>query len=160
MKTKLSNKIHYNMGSIDVLTTPAPSDGISGNANTIAIINEYVNIIDIDKEYTLKEYRSIFTDVYKAKTGTSKKTNKSTKKKSSDDDSSDDEPKKRTYKKKDENKPKKQPSAYNLFIRERMLVLKEKQPDAKLRMAEAASGWKTLSAEEKLSYKPKEEDLE
>ena len=147
------------MENTDVLTTPAPSDGISGNAMTIAIINEYMNLIDLDKEYTLKEFRSIFSDVYKAKTGTSKKTKKSTKKKSSDDESSDDEPKKRTYKKKDENKPKKKPTAYNMFIKERMLALKHEQPDGKLRMAEAASGWKTLSAEEKLSYMPKEEDL-
>ena len=151
------------MTKTNVLITPAPSDTIdatSGNASTIAIINEYVSIIDTDKEYTLKELRNILSDVYKTKTGTAKKSTKSSKKIINSDDSSDDEPKKRTYKKKDENKPKKKLSGYNIFIKERMLELKDKQPDGKLRMAEAAAGWKDLTDEEKLSYKPKEEDSE
>ena len=145
-----------------VLTTPVPTNDISGNSITVAIVNEYVSIIDTDKEYTLKEYLNILTDIYKTKTGTSKKEGKkkATKKGEDSDDSSNDEPKKRVYKKKDENKPKKKPTAYNMFMKERMLALKHKQPDGKLRMAEAASEWKTLSNEEKLSYKPKEEDTE
>ena len=146
-----------------VLVTPAPSNDASGNSITIAIINEYTSIIDTDKEYTLKEYLSILTDVYKTKAGTEKKGTKgkkSTKKKDSDEEASDDEPKKRSYKKKDENKPKKKLSAYNIFVRKRMLEMKDEQPDGKLRMAAAASEWKTLSDEEKAAYKPVEEVVE
>ena len=149
------------MGKTAVITTPAPgnaSDAITGNANTTAIINEYVSIIDTEKEYTLKELRDILSEVYKTKTGTVKKTKKA--KKDSDADSSDNEPKKRVNKKKDETKPKKKLSGYNIFVRKRMLEMKDEQPDGKLRMAAAASEWKTLTDEEKLSYKPKEEDSE
>jgi hypothetical protein len=141
-----------------VLTTPAPSNEVTGdNPNTIAIVNEFVSIIDMDKEYTIKELNSILTDVYKTKMGTAKKGKKSSKKKDSDNDS-DEEPKKRVYKKKDENKPKRKPNAYNMYVKEKMAELKEKQPDSKLNMAEAAKGWKHLSDEEKLRYKPKEEE--
>ena len=140
-----------------VLTTPAPSNEVTGDPNTIAIVNEFVSIIDMDKEYTIKELNGILTDVYKTKMGTAKKGKKSSKKKDSDNDS-DEEPKKRVYKKKDENKPKKKLTAYNMYMQERMAELKEKQPDGKLRMAEAAKGWKNLSDEEKLRYKPKEDE--
>jgi hypothetical protein len=145
-----------------VLTTPAPGNDVTGNPTTIAIVNEFVSIIDMNKEYTIKELNSVLTDVYKTKMGTAKATakkgKKSSKKKDSDNDDSDEEPKKRVYKKKDENKPKKKPTAYNMFMKERMLELKETQPDGKLRMAEAASGWKNLSDEEKSRYKPKEDE--
>jgi len=140
-----------------VLTTPAPSNEVTGDPNTIAIVNEFVSIIDMDKEYTIKELNGILTDVYKTKMGTAKKGKKSSKKKDSDNDS-DEEPKKRVYKKKDENKPKRKPNAYNMYVKEKMAELKEKQPDSKLNMAEAAKGWKHLSDEEKLRYKPKEEE--
>jgi hypothetical protein len=144
-----------------VLTTPVPSNDVTNNPTTVAIVNEYVSILDTNKEYTLKEYLSILSDVYKTKVGTVKKGSKKkvTIKTEDGNNSSDEEPKKRVYKKKDENKPKKKPTAYNMYVKEIMPTLKDQQPDATLRMAEAALGWNALSAEEKLRYKPKEEEV-
>jgi len=96
---------------------------------TQLIVNEFTTLIDTEKEYTRNELGKILTEVFhqinsgkktskKQKTDEKvKKTKKTTKKsKSSDDESS--EPKK-----------KREPTLYNLFVKENMSVVKEEFPE-------------------------------
>ena len=124
------------------------------NATTVAIVEEFTNLVDVTKSYTLKEIKDILSAVYKTKS--SKKKNNV----SSDDETSDGEKKQRRSKKekldKDGNvKQKKKPSAYNLYIKARVEELKKENPDSTAidRMKTAASTWKTLSDDEKNAYK-------
>ena len=131
-------------------------------SKTAAIINEFNQLVDDEKEYDLKELKKILTDVYNTKNG--KKIAKPKAKKVSSDESSstdDDKPKKRgrpvkVKLDKDGNpKAKKAPSAYNNFVKESILALKKENPNtpAKELMGMAAGNWKTLSQEEKDVYK-------
>ena len=126
---------------------------MENNTTTVAIMEEFTNIIDLNKTYTLKEIKDILSTVYKTKS--SKKKNMS-----SDEDGSDGEKKQRRSKKekldKDGNvKPKKKPSSYNLYVKARVEELKKEDPNSTAieRMKAAASSWKTLSDDEKNAYK-------
>jgi hypothetical protein len=120
---------------------------------TTEIVNEFVQLIDTEKEYSLKELKEKLTEVYKTKTAkTAKKTAKKTEASSSDDE---EKPKKRGRPAKVSDKPKRAPSAYNKFVKERIEKLKTERPEvaAKDLMRVAASEWKELSKEEQESYK-------
>ena len=124
------------------------------NATTVAIVEEFTNLVDVTKSYTLKEIKDILSTVYKTKS--SKKNNVP-----SDDEASDGEKKQRRRTKKEKLdkdgnvKQKKKPSAYNLYIKARVEELKKENPDSTAidRMKTAASTWKTLSDDEKNAYK-------
>ena len=135
---------------------------------TANVINEFVQQIDIEKEYELKELKQMLSDIYKAKTS-SKKEAKQPKKSKKDQQSSDeadesdsDKPKKRGRPTKgpklDKNgneKAKREPSAYNKYVKERISALKTEKPEtpAKELMLIAASEWKQLTKEEQEQYK-------
>ena len=127
---------------------------------TAEIVNEFVQLIDNDKEYDLKELKALLSDVYKTKTAKPKvvKVAKAAKASKSPDASSDDEdnkPKKRGRPAKVSNKPKREPSAYNKFVKERIEQLKVDKSDtpAKDLMKMAAAEWKNLSKQEQETYK-------
>lgn len=146
---------------------------------TAEIVKEFVELVDTNVDYDLKDLKAMLDEIYKTKTG--KKVTKPRAKKAAkaakaanadnDDTESDEEPpkeaKKKTAKgtkaakaakadKMDEDKPKRAPTAYNLFIKERIAQIKDEQPDvpAKSRLSVAAADWKNLSQEEKDKYKP------
>ncbi len=134
---------------------------------TAAIVAEFTEQIDVQKEYDLKELKQILSDVYKTKTTQKKekapKLPKEVKKDEDDDTTTDDEkPKKRGRPTKgpklDKNgneKPKREPSAYNKYVKQRIQSLKTEQPStaAKDLMLIAASEWKQLSKTEQEQYK-------
>jgi hypothetical protein len=125
---------------------------LSQTTNTTEIMNEFVQLIDTEKEYSLKELKEKLTEVYKTKTAkTAKKTMKNTEASSSDDE----KPKKRGRPAKVSDKPKRAPSAYNKYVKERIEKLKSESPEvaAKDLMRVAASEWKELSKEDQESYK-------
>ena len=114
---------------------------------TFDIITEFNTLIDNDTEYTLKEMKTILTDIYNTKNG--KKTYKKKVQNSDDDEKDEDGKKKKTTKApkldKDGNvKPKRAPTAYNLFVKERMGELKKENPELKGSelMKMAAGDWK------------------
>ena len=127
---------------------------------TTEIVNEFVQLIDNDKEYDLKELKALLSDVYKTKTAKPKtaKAAKIPKVTKSSDDASDDEadkPKKRGRPAKESTKPKREPSAYNKFVKERIEQLKIEKTDtpAKDLMKMAAAEWKNLTKQEQEAYK-------
>ena len=135
---------------------------------TASIINEFVEQIDIEKEYELKELKQMLSDIYKAKTSPKKEAKQPKKPKkdqqSSDeaDESDNDKPKKRGRPAKgpklDKNgneKAKREPSTYNKYVKERISALKTEKPEtpAKELMLIAASEWKQLTKEEQEQYK-------
>jgi len=140
---------------------PAASAASAASA-TSEILDEFIKLVDTTTEYTITDLKKILSDVYKSKTV---KTTKTKAVKSDSDDNSDDDAKekkgKKTTKKspkldKDGNeKEKRKPTAYNTYIKKRIAELKEEKPDTppKEFMAIAASGWNSLSQEEKDSYK-------
>jgi hypothetical protein len=123
-------------------------------SQTSEILNEFVNLIDNDKEYELKELKQILAEVYKTKTA-KKKTPKAAKTDTSSDSDEDKPKKKRGGPAKVSDKPKREPSAYNKYVKERMEQIKTQQPDvvAKDRMKMAAADWKNLTKEEQDAYK-------
>ena len=125
---------------------------------TSEIVNEFVNLVDNDKEYELKELKQMLSEVYKTKTSKKKTVNASKTVKSTDNDSSsdnEDKPKKRGRPAKVSDKPKREPSAYNKYVKERMEEIKTENPEilAKDRMKMAAADWKNLTKEKQESYK-------
>jgi hypothetical protein len=114
---------------------------MDNNAVTVAIVEEFIEIIDKTKSYTLKEIKDILSTVYKTKTTKTKDTKKT---KKLDDDGN--------------VKPKRKPSTYNLYIKARVEELKKEDPSSTAidRMKEAASSWKLLSDEKKNEYKQEE----
>jgi hypothetical protein len=122
-------------------------------SQTSEIIAEFVNLVDNDKDYQLKELKQMLADVYKTKTA-KKKTPKTTDNDSSSDD--EDKPKKKRGRPaKVSDKPKREPSAYNKYVKERMEQIKTDQPEvlAKDRMKMAAADWKNLTKQEQEAYK-------
>ena len=111
---------------------------------TFDIITEFNTLIDNDTEYTLKEMKTILTDIYNTKNG--KKIYKKKVQNSDDDVNDTDNKKKKTVKlDKDGNvKQKRAPTAYNLFVKERMGELKKENPELKGSelMKLAAGDWK------------------
>jgi hypothetical protein len=121
---------------------------------TAEIINEFVQLIDTDKDYKLNELKQMLTEVYKTKTASAAKSAKQSDK--SDTSSDDDEkPKKRGRPAKVNDKPKRAPSAYNKYVKERIEKLKSETPEvpAKDLMKMAAAEWKDLTKQEQESYK-------
>ena len=141
---------------------------------TAIVIDEFVEQIDLEKEYDIKELKQILGDIYKTKTAKPvvKKETKAKKTDtkpvaaaaavaSDDTDSDDDKPKKRGRPAKgpklDKNgneKAKREPSAYNKFVKQRISELKTEKPDtaAKDLMMLAAAEWKNLSDDDKKKY--------
>ena len=135
---------------------------------TSLIVNEFVEQIDIEKEYELKELKQMLTDIYKAKTAPKKelkqpkKTKKEPQSADETEESDNDKPKKRGRPAKgpklDKNgneKAKREPSAYNKYVKERISALKTEKPEtpAKELMLIAASEWKQLSKQDQEQYK-------
>jgi len=129
---------------------------------TAEIINEFTQLIDNDKEYDLKELKALLSDVYKTKTAKPKavkvvkpKASKSPKTSDVSSDDEEDKPKKRGRPAKVSTKPKREPSAYNKFVKERIEQLKVDKSDtpAKDLMKMAAAEWKNLSKQEQEAYK-------
>jgi len=73
------------------------------------ILDEFNVLIDTEKEYTRSELGKILTEVYHQITSGKKKG----------------EPKKKKKKK----KKKREPTAYNLFVKEKMPIIKEEFPE-------------------------------
>ena len=141
-------------------------------AVTASIVNEFVEQINTEKEYDIKELKQILTDIYKAKTHSSKKTKKNNiiniatpqsppLSPIPNNEEDDDKPKKRgrptkprKVDKNENKKAKRQPSAYNKFVKQRILALKPEQPDTKAKelMMIAAGEWKNLTKEEQEQY--------
>jgi hypothetical protein len=133
---------------------------------TSQIKNEFSQLIDDDTEYSMKEMKDVLSNIYKTLNRDKKsKTiikNTATIVVTEDSDDDDDKPKKRGRPakpaKKDKNgnvMAKKAPSAYNLFVQEKIVSIRKEQPDvpAKERMSLAAAAWKEMSDEDKEVYK-------
>ena len=99
---------------------------------TSNIVNEFVNIVDTDKVYDLKELKTILGEIYKTKTSAAKKT-------------------------KGEKKVKRAPTSYNIFIGTTIKELRTEDPSltAKEAMTKAGAMWKEMSDDEKKEYKTK-----
>ena len=121
---------------------------------TAEIIAEFNTIIITAQDYTLAEMKSILSDVYKTKTGkpVGKKTAKVAKNSS---DEEDDKPKKKGRPAKapklnanGEEKKKREPSAYNIFIKEKYAEYNISHPEmsAKEIMLAAAEDWSAKKA--------------
>ena len=88
-------------------------------SSTQIIMTEFTNVIDVKKEYTRSEMGKILTQIYhdikdkKSATDKPKKPRKS--KKNSNDD---EEPKK-----------KREPTHYNIYVKEQMPIIKEEFPE-------------------------------
>lgn len=110
------------------------------NSSIKDIITEFTKKIDNTKKYELKELVTILTETYK-NNDSKKEDKKKTVKKSS--------------KTTEEDKPKRLPSSYNNFMKEKLKEVKEsdKTKNAKDIMIEVAGMWKNLSTEEKEKYK-------
>ena len=121
---------------------------------TIEIIEEFNTLINKDQDYTLAEMKTILSDVYKTKNG--KKVAKKAPKKADaekadpSDDDDNEKPKKRgrpaktpKLNAKGEEKKKREPSAYNIFIKEKYAEYKATNPEmtAKEVMLAAAAAW-------------------
>ncbi len=127
---------------------------------TAEIIDIFVHTIASDKDYQLKELKRILTEVYNSKSS-KKKIPKAVEKNDTSSDSDEDKPKKRGRPAKvklDKNgdiKVKKAPSAYNIYVKQTIEAMKKDNPDAPAKelMGLAANKWKSLTQEEKDSYK-------
>ena len=84
---------------------------------TLQIIDEFTTLIDTEKEYTRSELGKILTGVYHQITS-GKKNAEPKKKKSKKEVDDDAAPKK-----------KREPTAYNLFVKEKMPIIKEEFPE-------------------------------
>lgn len=104
--------------------TPVTKSVRKSGASIKMIIDEFVKAIDTEKEHTLDEMKKVLTETYK------------------------------TLRKKKVKNPleKKEPSEYNIFIKEEMKKIRLEEPsvDNKVLMSKAASRWK-LHKEEKAS---------
>ena len=89
---------------------------------TQQIINEFTTLVDTEKEYTRNELGKMLTEVYRQITSDKpkKSDDKPKKKKSKKDKNSDEEV---------EPKKKREPTLYNLFVKEQMPLIKEEFPD-------------------------------
>jgi hypothetical protein len=114
--------------------------------NTATIVNEFVNTVGNDKEYTLKELKDILVVVYNANKATKAAAPKAAKVKPAKAD-----------KAANADKPKKAPSAYNIYIKHAIAKLKADEANKELSnidcLKKAASTWKTLTKQEQEQYK-------
>ena len=104
---------------------------------TQKIINEFTTLVDTEKEYTRAELGKMLTEVYHQITSDKPKKKKSKKEKDSDEEA---EPKK-----------KREPTAYNLFVKEQMSIVKEEFPDLNRQdlMKKVSELWKAKKEQEK-----------
>jgi hypothetical protein len=106
---------------------------------TQQIINQFTEIIDTEKEYTRAELSKILTQIYH-ETITQKKSLKTDK-----------EPKKKAKKTNSDEEPKKkrEPTLYNLFVKEQMPIIKEEFPELSRQdlMKKVGEIWKAKKAE-------------
>ena len=112
---------------------------------TQMIINEFTTLVDTEKEYTRSELGKMLTEVYRQITSDKpKKTDddKPKKKKSKKEKNSDEEA---------EPKKKREPTKYNLFVKEQMSIVKEEFPDLNRQdlMRKIGELWKTQKDEVK-----------
>jgi hypothetical protein len=115
--------------------------------STTEIINDFVNKVDTEKEYTLKELKDALDEVYK----THAAANKAEKKQKKATKATKAAPKEDLV----EPKAKRAPSAYNKFVKQRIQQLKQEQegiPPKDL-MKMAAAEWKNLTKQEQEEYK-------
>jgi len=91
--------------------------------NTQLILNNFTSAVDTEKSYTLVELTTLLKSAYKSNGN----------KKSADG----------------ADKVKKAPSAYNLFIKEQMELLKSEGASPKDRMRQATANWNKRKAENK-----------
>ena len=98
--------------------------------NTAIIVKEFSTLIDEDTVYTLTEMKKVLSEVYKTTNATAKKSRKK--------------------KNDDEEKPKRAPTAYNIFFKEMRPIVKEQNPemDNKELMTAIALLWKKKKEEE------------
>ena len=135
---------------------------------TAVIINEFVEQIDTEKEYQLKEMKQILSDIYKTKTQKPKPEKPAKKEKivvakpETESDSDDtDKPKKRgrpakvRLDKDGNEKTKRAPSAYNNYMSQRVKQLKTEQSEANANdlFKIAAAEWRQLDKAEQEKYK-------
>ena len=125
---------------------------------TAEIIAEFTTLVNVEQEYTLGELKSILSDVYKVKTGKKVAPNKVAKKAEKEPSDDEDVPKKRGRPAKapklDANgdvKKKREPSLYNIFIKERRAHYKLTDPElsSKECMLRAAAEWTAKKEAEK-----------
>ncbi len=111
-------------------------------SSTQIIMTEFTNVIDVEKEYSRSEMGKILTQIYheitkgkKPATDKPKKPRKS--KKNSDDE---EEPKK-----------KREPTHYNIFVKEQMPLIKEEFPELSRQdlMRKVGELWKMKKESEK-----------
>ena len=97
---------------------------------TQQIINQFTTNVDTEKEYTRAELGKILTQVYHEITSDKKV---KIEKKSKKEKSNDEEPKK-----------KREPTAYNLFVKEQMPLIKEEFPELSRQdlMRKVGEAWK------------------
>ena len=111
---------------------------------TQMIINEFTALVDTEKEYTRSELGKMLTGVYRQITSDKpKKTDdKPKKKKSKKEKDSDEEV---------EPKKKREPTKYNLFVKEQMPIVKEEFPDLNRQdlMKKVGELWKVSKGETK-----------
>ena len=87
------------------------------NTTTKQIMDEFIILIDTEKEYSRSELGKILTEVYHQITS-GKKKGEPKKKKAKKETDEDEEPKK-----------KREPTAYNLFVKEKMPIVKNDYPE-------------------------------
>jgi hypothetical protein len=134
---------------------------MSTTFKTSEIVRAFVEIIDTDKDYVLKDYKKIITDIFNNMEPVKKNTVQIIKEEEEDTSDDDDKPKRRgrppNKKKLDKNgneKVKRPPSLYNLFIQQKIKQLKsENNGDTKDFMITAASQWRLLTKEDKENFK-------
>jgi hypothetical protein len=130
---------------------------------TTAIIAKFTESIDINKEYALSEILSILSNDYKEIKAISKsvKTQKKAKKETNEDSSSEDDKKaKKTNTKRERDADgnivkKRAPSAYNLFVAEKIAEFKAENPkrDSKENFKLAIAAWNDKkNASQKVVY--------
>jgi hypothetical protein len=135
---------------------------------TKEIVEEFSTLVDMTKEYTMKEMKDLLGEVYNAKKG---KPAKRVKKDESDEDSDKQKkgkPSKKAKLNKDGTERKKRaPTAYNKYISMKSKELKAMEENAGKKATEimkmAANSWSEMSEEEKEEYKnslKEEEDNE
>lgn len=110
------------------------------------IIEKFSSVIlENDTKLTISEMKKILGDVYKEVINN----------KSDNESDEEGEKKRKRASKKNAEKPKKAPSAYNIFIKQKMLELKETDPSIppKDLMKVASTYWSKLSDEEKKAIK-------
>ena len=114
---------------------------------TQQFMTEFTTLVDTEKEYTRSELGKLLTEVFN-QINTGKKT---TKKQKTDNDTGDEPKTKKSKKTKSkgsdddaEPKKKREPTLYNLFVKEQMPLVKEEFPDLNRQdlMRKIGENWK------------------